>query len=492
VRSFPLAAALLFVAACKPSQTDDPRGPPDAGTTAPLYANDPSLMFYQFEGTTSLLVAYDDESGLATADTESQTLTPLSPASANGLAISNDLGASWTKIGPIAPASADCGDPACAIALAGSPSLSPQETFSYPSYASLAYTKPGLAAPDAVATSWSQDLVTWSAPRVVGMVPGGAPSRPSYARQLDVAVIVYTDPPSGALYVGSSMANPPSFDVEQPYIAVVDQPKPKDKPIVRVTSRVSAHVAYLIPHDTDGTQFDLRLIDLFRNVDVNGNASPWDSGTIFRFDGIAIDPTLPGALGRSWRDAYPYSFEVGNGGTHYYIAFRERSTSTGQSTVFLVDCDATQQSNCSTDDQGYAGDAWRMRAFPSLYGGGQYMPVIAADWNSSAVSIAWLEQATPGSTEMTMAGILSLDDGDHFTAPRDLRTTSGGPWTPCPTAAALAGTIHSYGEHIASMVLPWGASQAEPTVITAHPDSSGGCMAWGQLTFDQHIGIETW
>ncbi len=494
MRSVPLAAFVVLVAApaCNPSHLDDPRGPPDAGVTPPLYANDPSLMFYDDGTTTALLVAYNDQSGLATANTETQTLTPITPASANGLAISRDLGASWTKVGPLAPASADCGDPTCAIALAGSPSLSPQETFPYVSYASLAYTQTGLAAPDAIATAWSQDLMTWSAPRVVGTVPSGAPSRPSYARQFDVAVVVYTDPPSGALYVGSSMANPPDFEIEQPYISFVDQAAPKDKPIVRVTSKTSAHVAYVIPHDSDGTQLDLRIIDLFRNVDVNGVASPWDSGTIFRLDGIAIDPTLPGALGRSWRDAYPYSFEVGDGGTHYYIAFRERSTTTGQSTVFLVDCDATLQSNCSVDDQGYAGDAWRMRAFPSLYGGGQYMPVIAADWGSSAVSLAWLEQASPGSTEMTMAGILSLDDGAHFTAPRDLRATSGGPWTPCPTAGVVAGTIHSYGEHIASMVLPWSATQAEPTVLTAHPDSSGRCMAWGELTFDQHIGIETW
>ncbi len=494
--------SLASGAACDPRPRPfpaDPNGsdPPDGGgAIGKLYANDPSMAVWQQYGVPDRVVlGYTDESGLFDADEQTQRLVPKARRSANGVSYSSDYGKTWTRVGTIPPAPATCASPPCAIALAGAPALSENESVKTVDYVSLAYTRDDVAAPDAIATMSTLDLVHWSEPRVAIYIPGRPPSRPSFSRRASTSVVAFTDRVKGELFVATAEQDPPVFKIETPSVGrLADDDVYKDRPLVRLTSNAEGHIAYIIPRSEDGATFDLRIIHIWRTVDINGTSTPWNGSTIFVMNKITIDPTLPGALGRAWRDAYPFTFEVGDRGNHFYLAYRQRSTSTGQSEIYFFDCDARDGGNCAIEDAGQLTPGWRVRHFPpTSYTGGQFMPIVAADRYSTAASLAWFQETEPGSGSFTLMGLSTKDSGDHLTAPRDLRAGQGGAWSPCPTASTIAAGVHSYGEHSASIVAPWDPMvSAEPTFVTAHADSSYGCKDTGELTFDQHIGVTSW
>ena len=488
---------LLVVGACVPRGLDsNGSDPPDGGgAIGKLYANDPALTVWkQYGKPDRVVLAYTDESGVFDADEQAHRLVPKSSRSATGVSYSHDYGKTWTRVGPIAPAPAGCADP-CAIALAGMPALAPNESVPSIVLATLAYTRPDAELPDAIATSATRDLDHWDAPRIAVHMPGRAPSRPSIARRNTTTVMAFTDRIKGEIFLASSQADPPTFAVEAITVGnFADDGAFKDRPIVSLSSAGQAHVAYVIPRASDVSTFDLRVVHAFRQVDMFGGATPWTVSTIFKMDAIAIDPTLPGALGRAWRDAYPYAFAVGDLGKHFYLAYRQRSTSSGLSEIFFVDCDAGDGGNCAIDENGQLTAGWRVRHFPATkYSGGQFMPTLAADPYGPAMSLAWMQETAPGSGSFTVMAMTSTDFSDHLTTPVDLREGNGGAWTPCPTASEIAKGVHSYGERMAQIVVPWdGTPGTHPTFVLAHADSSYGCKDLGELTFDQHIGVATW
>jgi hypothetical protein len=294
-------------------------------------------------------------------------------------------------------------------------------------------------------------------------------------------------------------SDPPDY-TSKPYLLPIsadDEGVPKAHPIARFAGFLQAYIVYLLPRDEEGTTFDLRVLDVWRKRIPPDGLTPWQASIIYRLDSIAIEPTRPGALGRTWRDAVPVSFAVGKG-PHLYLAWRQRTSSTGKSEVFLLDCDATAGVSCIVEQSGQNSSGWRIRAvgdigLASPYAGSKYQPVVGADRDSDAVSIAWLEETSPGSAQVSLVGMVSRDGGDIFDSIHDLRTNNGGPWTPCPTAAAVdASTSHYYASRASSIVLPYDPHfDPAPTTVTAHADSRD-CQSLGELTYDLHVGVLAW
>jgi len=486
------------IASCSPGH-DSNGSNPGAGTSQPsrLYANDPALAYDLVND--AFVLAYDDQSGAFDVDTTNDTLVPVTPASRAGISTSSDHGASWTRIGPIAPASASCGDPACAVALGAGGTLEPMETSGSVLYAGLAFSDATLAKPDAIATSLSTDSgASWSAPRVAMAIAGLPPGEPSLARNGTDTVIAFTDTIRGQLFLLLAEGEPPTFD--PPYLLPIDDDDvgiPKAHPVVRLASGILGYVAYMLPRDDRGSTFDLRVAVMVRELTPYGY-TPWKGQVAYALDGVTIDATRPGALGRTWRDDVPIDLSLGYG-PHVYVTFRQPSSRTGSSEVFLLDCDARPVSNCGVGADGSNTLGWTLAALDDRvastpFTGGKYRPRISADPFGSAVAISWMQEVTPGSAQVTLAGTVSTTTGGVTFGPAiDLRAGNGGPWTPCPTAGLVDATDHSYGSHDALVTLPFvGGQYEEPVVVGAHVDSSGGCLDLGQLTFDQHVEVTTW
>jgi hypothetical protein len=487
------------VAACGPQLDSNGSNPGALGALADLYANDPALG-YDVD-TDSIVLAYDDEAGAFDADTTNDTLVPRQRPSRAGISVSRDHGATWSRVGPILPATPSCGDPVCAVALGGSATLAPLSYSGNVLYVGLASTDPSLAVPDALAYATSDDGGGhWTVPRVTGRIPGRPPGEPSMDRAGSTALVVYADRPQGELQILTGNADP--FEFPNPPAAVPidrdDVGVPKVHPIVRSVDGTHAYVAYLLPRDEQGTTFDLRVALLYHPLALL-QFVPWQGLVVFRLDNVAIDATRPGGLGRAWRDDAPVSFAVAYG-PRLYLAFRERSSSTGRSRVYLAQCDASLGSNCAIQADGTNSAGWATFAVDDLVAStpfpaaGQYRPVVAADRFGSAVAVSWMQEVQPGSTEVTLAGAVSTADAGLELGPAmDLREGNGGAWTPCPTAGLVGAALHSYGDHDAVVVLPFDPKTASTaTVVGAHVDSSGGCQDLGALTFDQHVAVSTW
>jgi hypothetical protein len=484
------------LASCSPG-LDANGSDPDAGPPlADLYANDPSLAYDLVND--ALVLAYDDQSGAFQADTATDTLVAVAPASRAGISRSWDHGATWARVGPIPPADSSCGDPQCALALGAGGTLEPMETDGDVLYAGLAYTDPALAAPDSIATSLSTDSgATWSTPRIAGYIPGLPPGEPSLARSGVDTVIAFTDTVQGDLFLLIAPTDPPTF--EPPYLVPIsgdDVGVFKAHPVLRLASSTVGFVAYMLPHDDRGTTFDLRVTAIVRTLTPFGY-TPWQGYVAYRLDGVTIDPTRPGALGRTWRDDVPLGLTIGYG-PHVYVTFREPSSRTGWSEILLLDCDASWLPDCDVQADGSNSFSWTLAALDDRvasnpFTGGKYRPRVSADPFGSAIALSWMQEVQPGSAEVTLAGTVSTTMGGVTFGPAmDLRADSGGPWTPCPTAGLADATDHSYGSHDALVTLPFvGGQDEEPIVIGAHVDSSS-CLDLGQLTFDQHVAVTTW
>jgi hypothetical protein len=502
VRRSSLALACLtatVVAACRPQFDSNGSNPGSVAALADLYANDPALGYDSTSDT--VVLAYDDEAGAFDADTTTQTLVPRPRPSRAGISISKDHGTTWSRVGPIQPANANCGDPQCALALGGSATLAPFSDSGNVLYVGLASTDASLAVPDALAYATSDDGGGhWTVPRLTGSIPGRPPGEPSMDRAGTTAMVVYTDRVQGELQLLTGAADP--FDFPYPPAAVPidrdDVGVAKAHPIVRSVDGTHAYVAYLLPRGEQGTTFDLRVAFLYHPLTLL-QFEPWHGLVVFRLDNVAIDATRPGGLGRAWRDDAPVSFAVAYG-PRLYLAFRELSTQTGTSRVYVAQCDATLGSNCAVEADGTNSTGWSIFAVDDLvastpfHAGGQYRPVVAADRYGSAVAVSWMQEVQPGSTGVTLAGAASTADAGLELGPAiDLRQGNGGPWTPCPTAGLVGGALHSYGDHDALVVLPFDPKTASaPTVVGAHVDSSGGCQDLGELTYDQHVAVSPW
>jgi hypothetical protein len=468
--------------------------PPDGGGPGALVvATDPQIAYWSVGTTERLVLAYRDESGAFTPDAKSQTLTPKSPRTESAISFSADRGRTWIRSGPVMAQPDACAGSTsqCAFGLAGAPAIAPRETTLNVLLASLAFTKDGLDTPDALAVAYSQDLVSWSPPLITAYKAGRTPEAPTLARARDRSVLAFTDHERGRLWLASSMSDPPQFLAPE-LIPLSDDDAHKAMPIVHLTNAEQGHVAFMIPHGEDGTTFDLRVLHIWRTVSVLNVATPWQSSTIFKLDGVSIEPAFPGALDRAWRDDHPMAFAVGNNGQHFWLAFRQRSTSTGQSAVALIECDASYAPECVVDSFGQNSGGWTLHEFASAGGGAQMMPVLAADKDSDSAALAWLEQ-TSGAA-ITVRGTTTTDGALHFSAPRDLRADGdAGAFTPCPSANAIAGTTHYYASRMGQAVFPFDPMGSDPlAVVTAHPDSSGGCSALGDLTHDLHVGVVAW
>lgn len=491
-----LAAAAAF-ASCAPKLDANGSNPSGLPSLAPLYASDPVLGYDL--STDTVLLAYDDEAGAFDADVATRTLVPRPNATRAGLSVSPDHGRSWTRIGPVAPADAGCGDQRCAVRLDGSPSLAPLEASGSVVYVSLASTDAALREPDAIAYAASTDAgAHWSAPRVAGYLAGRPPGEPSLGRAGNATLVAYTDRVKGELQLVVADGEPPALGAA--YAVPIERDDvgvPKAHPIVRMVTGLKAYVAYLLPRDDEGTTFDLRMALLTRDVTKFG-LSPWQGLVVFRLNDVAIDATRPGALGRTWRDDAPVAFAVGHG-PRLYLAYRQRSSRTGSSEVFVAQCDASTMQSCAVESDGTNATSWSVSAVADLVPsavppGGQLRPLVAADALGSAVAFGWMQEVTPGSSQVTLFGTLSTSDaGLQLGAATDLRAgAGGGPWTPCPTAATVDAVTHSYGAHDALVVVPPGPTANGPAVVGAHVDSSGGCEDLGPLTFDQHVAVSPW
>jgi len=492
-RSLALALALVVAASCGPRLEANGSNPGTVPALAYLYANDPAISYNLTNG--AMLLAYDDEAGAFTADTTHDVLVPKASPSRAGISASSDHGKTWTRVGPIAPAGAGCGDPQCAVQIAGSASLEPSETSDQSFWVGLAYTGASLTVPDAIAYSSSSDRTQWSPARIGGWMANRPPGEPSIARAGGASVIAFTDLTQGELFFlpFDGAAPPPGA----PYLVPIvrdDAGVPKAHPIVRLYSGLLGYVAYLLPHDEQGTTFDLRVAKITRSYTQLG-LTPWQALVAFRLDDIAIDPTRPGALGRNWRDATPIGLALGKG-PQIHLVYRALSSETGRSKVFVVECDATSVDDCAIEGDGTNSLSWTITALDDLLpstspGGGEYRPTVAADKLSGAVAFTWMKETAPGSAQVQVLGASSTNpEGLELTAATSL--TGGAPWTPCPTAGLVGADTHSFGTHDSTTVLPFMSDDTDATVVTGYVDSSLGCQELGQLTFDQHVEVATW
>lgn len=486
----------LVVAAALASCDTNGSNPTATSPLVDLYANDPALSYDLVHD--AVVLAYDDEAGAFGADTDTGKLLPLAAPSRAGISTSADHGKTWTRVGPIPPVGAGCGDARCAVAVGAGGALAPFESAGSVVYVGLGYTDPTLAAPDALVSSLSTDSgATWSPARIAGWTPGRPPGPPSLARLGHGSVVAYTDTAQGELFLLLAASEPPAF--EPPYAVPIDNDDvgvAKANPVLRLASSTLGYVAYMLPRDDQGSTFDLRVALLFRTLTPEGY-TPWQGVLAFALDGVTIDATRPGALGRTWRDDAPIDLSLGMG-PHVYLTYRQLSSRTGSSEVFLVDCDASFAPNCDVEADGTNSLGWNVHALDDIaastpFTGGKYRPRVSADPYSDALAVSWMQETAPGSAQVTLGGMSSIDQLT-FGPEVDLRAGgNGGPWTPCPTASLVDATNHSYGSHDALVLLPYiGGQDAEPVAVGAHVDSSGGCDELGELTFDQHVAASAW
>lgn len=488
-----IALAVAAIAGCDPAPGNGSNPPDGGGPRASLYATDPDLAnFVGTDGGAAVVLAYTDESGRFDADTANGKLVPRAKPSSVGVSFSTDDGKTWTRAGVVPPTDSSCGAFACAIELAGPPSVATAPFHDDIAVASFAFTKPGLAQPDALAIATTTDFVHWTGPNVVTPVDDAPPGRPSLSRVFRDTTLVFADRNKGELYIADSSFLP--YQLGTPEVLSIspfsDQSLFKEDPVIFLMNRVEARVVYTSPRTEDGTAFDLRMLHLFRTQDYLGNLSAWQASTIFRLDDVRIETAEAGALGRAWRDAHPISFANGNSGQHIWLAYRQKSTTTGQSAIFLVDCDAGDEGNCVVEhDTGNNSAGWRIRRFDSAYTGAQLQPVVSAGPDSDTATLTWIQQVRPDSPDVVLLGVSTRDGGTTFSTPAVL----AGPWTPCPTAGLVDANTHYLAARGAGLVLPWDPKQQpSPTFVNGWADSRYGCAAKGDLTFDLHVEAVQW
>ena len=199
-----------------------------------------------------------------------------------------------------------------------------------------------------------------------------------------------------------------------------------------------------------------------------------------------------------WRDIVPIDFDLGFVGQHLYLAFRQLAAR-GKSIVMLYDCvDTDPVVSCFVDTQGNNLN-WRVSTFnapPVFDDGGQYQPNVTATQDSDGVAIDWYQRKSSSDAAMTTLGAFSSDGANSWSSVYELRNAAS---VPCPSAGAGADGLHYYGDYVGSVILPFTHTVADislvpsgPWIVTAHADSSAGCLNAGEITYDQHVQSVVW
>ena len=484
---FVVAAALAFDDAA--SRADPP--PPGA----PFATSQPSITRM---ASSRFVMAFDDESGAFDVDASGKLVAKPHPTFA-GFAFSDDSGRTWTRESSL-PTNESCAKPPCVRALLGdvhvvSPPYPEQRAFFF-GLASTTGDAPEPEVADAIAASFSDDGLYWAKPLVFTSLPGGIVDKFSVdVKPLGSLAAAFVSASTDKVWI----ATIDGLDPEQvPIAARLDEvalPPPIRSPILRRTNENYGYLAYLVPRDGMGALADLVVMrtDRIKEVRVPGVSEPvkevvnWmPRDVIFHRDSVAIDPLVPGGLGRKWRDAYPLSFELGNFGKHLYVAFREIVPDYGRSIVVVYECNDDPVGACLSieDAKGY-NDGWvRHEIDDCTVHGSQYQPTIAAS-EAHAATVAFYQRlsADPSDPRVALMGSVSKNDGDDWSKPVNLR--GGLTWTPCPSARGPLSSPHTLGDHFAGWVDDGGDA------LTAFVDSTT-CEDHGEATYDQHVATVTW
>ena len=492
-----------------PSSDVDASDPTASSSRAShFFASEPTLAYSKVHDVVAL--GYDDEAGAYDVAADG-TRTKRAHPSLAGLSLSSDRGRTWTRIGPFPPVDPACTGE-CTTALMGNPQVASEGARTFYASLSMTHSPPDAAAADAIAVMRSTDGVTFRPPRVVASLAEGIADKYSFTMDNDTALLSYTGARTGALFVSSADGIVATDEPWTPPVRIT-LPSPDERariraPIVRMRDFATAYVAYMIPHDAFDTTFDLAIARLYRLQRVPATAAEpehlarvdwFAADATFRRPGIAIDPAIPGALGRRWRDVYPISFDVDGISNHLYLAYRELRPQLGHSVIVLQDCDESPVGSClaTKTDGGY--DGWRLQEFDDCSAhGGQYQPFVVAGQDARSVAIVFYERLSDDETDLrvTLRGVYSRDSGDHWSDLAALRPVANS-WVPCPQARGAPNALHAYGDYLASTILPFPnpdfpPSPKEPWILSAHTDSSGGCVDDPTVTFDQHVQTVLW
>ena len=352
--------------------------------------------------------------------------------------------------------------------------------------------------PNAIAVARSTDGINWTFPRYVAIrsdVPDKDTSvdKPNVAFIGSTAVVTYTEMDEGTIHIVTSDDEGESWS--EPTLLAIDTYDRVQEPRVVLTTPTTGYIAFAkVPDATFG--FGVAYISR-----TSSDSSEWIATTLQKVDHLKYQPSVSGVGGferhpKTWRDAYPMSFDVGHidtvfGTGHLYVAYRDQDE--GLSIVRLLHCaDDVTHTACA------GAEGWHRRTMnPALWERfDQFQPVVAAERLGPGVAVSWYQWTSIESgigNFLSVRGRKSPNAGHEFGPIQDLHP-SGPPWLACPSLANLAGY---YGDYIASVVLPNSLPGTPPYVVTAYSDSSGGCLSPSdtpglQQTFDQHVQAAVW
>jgi hypothetical protein len=494
-RRSPLAWIVVGAAAATGAPESSSRaGPPSP--SAPFATSQPSIARLP-SGT--FVMTFDDESGAWDVDASGH-LTPKPHPTLAGLAVSSD-GATWAQL-PAMPTNESCGRPTCVRALIGDPHVvappPPEARAFFVGLASTTSTDPEPAVADALAASFTDDGTTWAPPQVFVSLDGGIVDKISVDAQPGALAAAYVSAASGKVWIATVDGITKDHVPIAERIDEVDVAPPIRAPILRRSDTNYGYLAYLVPRDAMGSLADLVVMrtdriklttfpDVTEPVKTVDHWKPRD--VIFHRDAIAIDPLVPGALGRRWRDAIPIALELGDYGHHVYVAYREIVPNYGRSAIVVYECDDEPVGRClSIEDAAGYDDGWTRHEIDDCSAhGGQYQPTLAAAVYGHEVAVSFYQRVANDSSDLrlSLVGARSHDDGGDWDKPVDLR--AGVRWTPCPSARGPLFAPHQIGDHFAT----WIGEDASSIAVTAFVDSTT-CEDHGDATYDQHVATVTW
>ena len=500
-----LAAAMTTLTSCAPVDVSDP--PSGSDLSAYLPASETSVL--HLPSTNTVLAAYNDDSGAYDiVDVGGMKMvTSKAMQSLNGLSYSLDGGLSWTRHGPIPPAS--CGNNTCPTLLMGDPWLAATtDRVLYVSLAQVGANPSITAEPTAIALSTSLDGgLSWGTP-TRAYWNGNALDKPSLSTSGNTAVVAFLSDFNQAFNLflltsenqGDTWASFPLHTPDDPLPTITT----KMNPIVQLRSSTVGYVSYQLPNNGI-SNFGVRIVKMTRSgIGASWTASP----TLVYGDSVNIDLAPPAALNKTWRDWVPTSFDVGEGGNHLYLTYRRQIVSNGttKSVVTLADCVDNGPAAC-TFSGNVLSAGWRIQTFqPTSAEGGMYQPNVTASKlprpNDTLVALSWYQQSStdPANPKLEPHGVYSRNGGTGWGPVQDLNPATN-PYAPCPIGNGSQGQPGGYyGDYFGSAILPpidftpiLGPGSAYfPWVVTVYASSTAGCFNLPGMTYDQHVQGVVW
>ena len=496
-----------------------------------------------------LLVAFNDEQGASEIDPNDPTkLRGIRPGSRTicagticqriwigqtlaGLSHSDDRGHTWTRDLPLQPSRPDCANPPCATLIEGDPWLATDG--SEVLYSELAAVAPfgqvatGSHAVNAVVVFRSRNGgVTWSEPRAVAHDPAmdtafGSPvlrgpvvrDKPSISMAGGTSVVAYVKLPTAGTpstddqnEIRLATATGGDFDFWGPEETVFSTPTQEfQNPIVRLVDATHGYLAFEKASLSGLSAAEVSIVRIHRGT-LPSQQYLWFLDGTARTRRLDLDDQLvpggPASSPRRWDDSLPMSFDVGGpSGHHLYVAFRTREKNC---TADTRSCSAVFVEDCGSHNP--VGRRRGRRAALHKLPVDHCQPVESA-WKATSANVSaaragdGVAESHPGTSRLSYAdtriffrGARSGDGAGSWVEPLSLRSRPV--YDPCPSAAVRETTsdgrdFHYFGDYQASFVFPAGAG-ATPSVVSAYADSRGGCVAQGDLTYDQHVQVLAW